>query len=363
MTYLFYMGHPAHFYNVINLANKLAKKGNSIIFVIREKDVLLDLLQDCTYVLIKLGSKKSNSKLSLILAIIRRQVKLLFICLKNRPNFLIGTDIVITHIGKILSIPAFVLNEDDAEQVPYLAKFGFKYATAVFSPEVCNIHPFSSKKISYNGYHELAYLHPKYFNPNTAKVKQYINTNEPYFILRFSDLNAHHDLGKRGINNTLAIEIVNILKNKGNVYISSERELNEVLERYRIAIPPNLMHHALAFAQLFIGDSQTMTAEAALLGTYSIRINDFKGKIGYLNEIEEYGLSSSFLPSQKIEILKYIKNIPKNVKNETELLRNKLILDKIDITAFWIWFFTNYPGSLVNCRNNPNYANTFKSLT
>ena len=56
------------------------------------------------------------------------------------------------------------------------------------------------------------------------------------------------------------------------------------------------MHHALYFAEMFIGDSQTMTAEAAVLGTPALRLNNFVGKLGYLNELERkfnltYGLN------------------------------------------------------------------------
>ena len=56
------MGHPAHYYNVINLANALASEGHEILFIVREKDVLLDLLKDCNFKTILLGRKKSNSQ-------------------------------------------------------------------------------------------------------------------------------------------------------------------------------------------------------------------------------------------------------------------------------------------------------------
>ena len=36
-----------------------------------------------------------------------------------------------------------------------------------------------------------------------------------------------------------------------------------------IKIDPNDMHHILSYAHIFIGDSQTMAAEAAILGTPS----------------------------------------------------------------------------------------------
>ena len=47
------------------------------------------------------------------------------------------------------------------------------------------------------------------------------------------------------------------------------------------------MHHIMAFAKMYIGDSQTMAAEAGVLGTPFVRFNDFVGRIGYLRELED----------------------------------------------------------------------------
>ena len=58
-------------------------------------------------------------------------------------------------------------------------------------------------------------------------------------------------------------------------------------EKYRIKINPLDMHHVMAFASLYIGDSQTMAAEAGVLGVPFVRFNDFVGRIGYLRELED----------------------------------------------------------------------------
>ena len=62
------------------------------------------------------------------------------------------------------------------------------------------------------------------------------------------------------------------------------------------------MHHVMAFASLYIGDSQTMAAEAGFLGVPFVRFNDFVGSIGYLRELEDvyelgYGIHASVLPA------------------------------------------------------------------
>ena len=43
----------------------------------------------------------------------------------------------------------------------------------------------------------------------------------------------------------------------------------------------------MVFASLYIGDSQTMSAEAGVLGVPFVRFNDFVGRIGYLRELED----------------------------------------------------------------------------
>ena len=85
---------------------------------------------------------------------------------------------------------------------------------------------------------------------------------EPYFLIRFSALNAHHDIGITGINTEVAQRLIDILSPHGRIYITSERPLEPQFEKYRIKINPLDMHHLMAYASLYIGDSQTMAAEA-----------------------------------------------------------------------------------------------------
>ena len=307
----------------------------------RGKDVLFDLLEGLPYEIVYLNPRKGKNKLSLIMTILYRELILFRLALKYKPKMLIGTDIVITHIGKVLNIPAVILNEDDAKEVPFLAKYGFRYATAVFSPNSCDIKPYQNK-IGYMGYHELAYLHPNYFTPKRSKVTQLSKDGEDYFILRFAELTAHHDDGKKGIDLGLTKKLIAQLAPFGRVYITSERKLETELEPYRIIIKPKDMHHALYFAKIYIGDSQTMAAEAAVLGTPSIRFNDFVGKLGYLEELEhKYNLSIG-IPTNKPNLLfekieQLLSN--KSLKNDFEQRREIMLRASVDVTELWTNYF------------------------
>ena len=155
-------------------------------------------------------------------------------------------------------------------------------ATHLVCPNCCSAWKWNYKKTGYNSYHELAYLHPNHFTPDKNKIISIFNLQKKNFILRFAQLTAYHDVGKSGITTHIAQQLIDVLSPHGNVFITSERPLEPQFEKYRIQISPLDIHHALYFADMYIGDSQTMTAEAAVLGTPSIRFNDFVGELAYL---------------------------------------------------------------------------------
>jgi len=293
MKILFYLGHPAHFHLFKNSIKSL-KKQHDIYIVAKEKDILIQLLKNENLPYYNILNKKrtKHNKFFIALELLQREIKLFKFCMKHKPDIMIGTSAEITHIGKLLKIPSIVTNEDDINEVPLFTKIAYPYATKILAPKSCDVGKWEYKTIQYEGYQELAYLHPNHFTPNIKKIEKYIDTSKPFFILRFAQLNAHHDKGKSGITNEIAQQLIDILKPHGTIYITSERKLSLEFEPYKIRIDANDIHDALYFASMYIGDSQTMAAEAAVLGTPSVRYNDFVGKLGYLNELEnKYNLT------------------------------------------------------------------------
>ena len=360
-TILFYVGHPAHYHNIRNLAARLESKGYKALIVARQKDVLFRLLENCPFETILIGAARGTSKLSKAIHLAGREWQMLKIVRRHRPIMMLGTDMIIAHVGRLLGIPAFILNEDDAEAVPLFAKLAYPGATGIFCPAVCSVGKYGRKKIPYPGYHELAYLHPRYFTPDPSKVSR-LSQGKPYYLLRFVELTAHHDAGRRGISNDLAREITGMLSAKGNVFISSEKPLDPALEPFRIGIPPADMHHALAFADLFIGDSQTMTAEAAVMGTPALRFNDFVGELSYLEELEHrwhltYGFRTDN-PAGLLERLKVLLGDP-GARTTWKRRRDDMLRGSVDLTALWEWFISEYPGSLRVVREEPLYYEKF----
>jgi predicted glycosyltransferase len=364
MNVLFWLGHPAHFHLFRFAFRELKEKSCRFIIVIKSKDVLEDLLRNESLEYENIYPKeRSTSKLKIVMSLIKKDYRLLKFSKNLKLDLMIGTSTEIARVGRLLRIPSIVVHEDDANVIKNFSRLTYPFANTILSPTSCNNGRWADKTVCYQGYHELAYLHPKYFQPDIEKVKRLTNyPDEKYFIIRFAKLTAHHDIGKKGITYELAEQIINKLNLQGKVYITSERELEPEFEKYRLKIDPSNMHHALAFASLYIGDSQTMAAEAAVLGIPSIRFNDFVGKLGYLEELEhKYELTYGIKTSEPVELIKKIDQlltIP-NLKKEWQKRRNKMLSDKIDVTAFMVWLIENYPESVKVMQKNPEYQNRF----
>ena len=167
----------------------------------------------------------------------------------------------------------------------------------------------------------------------------------------------------KGFNENIIDKIINKLELYGKIYISSEKELPIKYNKYKLNINPLDIHHILAFSSMLIGDSQSMSVESALLGVPSIRYSSFAGKLSVLEELEhKYELTYGFLPEQSeamFEKIEKLLSIP-NLKEEWQQRRQSMLQDKIDVTAFFVWFIENYPESAKIMKENTDYQYNFK---
>ena len=376
MKILVYMGHPAHFYLYKNTIKQLREDGHQVEILIKKKDILQSLLdnQGWEYHNI-LQEGRKDSKLGMLIGMLKRAWRQNIFCAQFKPDILTGTSVENSYIGKLRHIPVINCNEDDAAVVPLYAKLSYPWANAILNPIVCNSGKWDSKATKYPSYQELAYLHPNHFTADAKVVKGYgIDVTKPYFVMRFASLHAHHDNGIKGINTEIAERLVKILEPHGTIYITSERPLEPQFEKYRIRINPLDMHHVMAFASLYIGDSQTMAAEAGVLGVPFVRFNDFVGRIGYLRELEDvyelgYGIHAtplasdspirradgSIQPSGVEELYKRVEQLvsmPSDERRATfQSHREKMLSDKIDCAKFLTYFIENYPNSVDETRH------------
>ncbi len=348
MRYLFYLGHPAHYHLFKFVVAELEEKGHEVHIAIKSKDVLEDLLNRgnrsfCT--IPEYGTKRTKAGFAMNLLI--RDWHVLRLAHRIRPDLMIGTSAEIAHVGKFLRIPSLVVNEDDYDVVPWFSRLAYPYASAIVAPSVCRMGKWAHKTIHYEGYHELAYLHPDHFTPDEEVLRRLSPNGAPYFMLRFAQLTAHHDAGRTGITRDIATRLIETLLPFGHVYISAERPLEPEFESYRFPLASSDMHSALAFANFYIGDSQTMAAESAVLGTPALRFNDFVGEIGYLNELEhQFGLTYGIRTDNTVRLFEYVLNWVKNsdLKSDWQSRRNMLLNQKINVAKYFCELIEGFAG-------------------
>ena len=365
-TYLFMISHPAHFHLFRNTIDTLKAHEHKVVVVIRPKDVLEQLCVNSGMEYVKIKERsRTTGKVGLALSLIQKTGAVMKIVRQTKPDFLIGCDGAIAYAGKLTGIPSYDCDEDDAEATPLFAKLFYPVFTGVITPTICSCGKWENKKIGHHSYHELAYLHPNCFTPDRGYLDKYgISQEKPFYLIRFAQLTAHHDTGVHGIEKDTALRLVSMLeKTGGEVYITSERPLEPELEKYRMHIDPLDIHHIMAFADLFIGDSQTMAAEAGVLGTPFVRLNDFSGRLAYLNEIEDkYQLGFSHKAKDIEGFFQSVQtwlNEPDRKKVCIER-RERMLSDKIDLTKFLVWFIEDYPNSREVMLENPDYQYNFR---
>jgi len=147
------------------------------------------------------------------------------------------------------------------------------------------------------------------------------------------------------------------------VFITSEKPLPEEFEKYRISVSPEKMHDLLYYATLLYGESATMASECAVLGTHAI-FCDFAGR-GYTDEEErDYGLVYNFKldeSSQERSIEKAVELLQDpGLKEKGREKQKRLLNDKIDVTAFMVWFIENYPKSIAITKDRAQFLELFR---
>ena len=367
MNILIQLSHPAHFHLYKNVAQNFMRDGHKVFILIKTKDILEDLLKQSGlpyYNILKEAHRKS--KFGMLWDMLVRDWRILRFVKKHKIDLLTGSTVEVAQVGWLTRKYRVNTGEDDMNVVPLFPKMAGPFMGTILSPRVCNNYSLEPYSVKYESYHELAYLHPNHFQADKNVVEKYFSADTPFFILRFSSLNAYHDAGIQGINTEIAQHLIDILKPHGRIYITSERELEPQFEPYRIKINTLDMHHVMAFSTLYIGDSQTMAAEAAVLGVPFVRFNDFVGRIGYLNELEDvYQLGFGIKASEEgaadkmYKVVEEILSMP-NLKEKWESRRQKMLSEKIDYAQFLTWFIEEYPESPKIMKETPNYQYRFK---
>ncbi|HPF37678.1 MAG TPA: hypothetical protein P5081_05020 [Phycisphaerae bacterium] len=322
-TIAFLPSHPAQLWLMRPVAERVRAFADPV-WIVRDKDCLLDLARamNLEFDVISAAQRSLLKNATTLAADIIRAGRL-----QRRRRI----DCWFTKYGaaciaaRLTGRRSVAFNDDDADVVPLIAATAYPFANTVLATHVTRMGRYERRSRRFRGNFELLYLHPDRFTPDRNVVTEAgIDARRPYILIRLSALTAHHDVGQRGVSEDMLRKILAMAEDRFRVYISSEKPLAPEFESFRLPIPAERMHHALAFASLLLGDSQTMTSEAAVLGTPSVRISSFVGRLSYLDELERCELSFGFAPGREGEAFDCVRSLLATPNSEATFQARRL---------------------------------------
>lgn len=355
MNIVIRISHPAHVYKFLHLI-RLLKKNNSIFIVAIDKEMTIYLLNKFGIEYYLVGRNKKGI-LKKLISLIIQEFKLYFKLRRFEPDIFIGGgDPLLAHVSFLYKKPYIAF--EDTESAKLILKSYKNIAANILTPD-SYFNNLGDKHIRYRGNHELAYLHSEFFKPD-PQVIHYLNLvqSEKYAIIRFVSWDASHDIGITGLSYDQKVKLVKELSKYLKIFISSECELGGEINAYKINIPQEMMHSALFYACLYIGEGATMASECALLGTPAIYINPLNA--GIIKEEVDAGILFHHTLYNEISdaAIKIILDPVSKVSSKLGALN--FLNTKINVTAFWYWFIEKYPESSLKMKTNPDYQLKFK---
>jgi predicted glycosyltransferase len=329
--------HPAHVHFFRNFHDEMVERGHELCITARAKDRSLDLLDQFGLAYEHLSDQRSG-RVGMTVEMLARTGRLIRVMRRFRPDVMTGVmGPSIALAGAIRRVPAVVFY--DTEFANQTNRFVYPLAHSVCTPD-CYQGDVPGTHLRYAGYHELAYLHPNRFQPEVGKLESFgVSPDEPYSIVRFVSWQAVHDRRERGLTAQQKRHLVELLQRYGRVLVSSEAALPPDLASLEIRGPVHDIHHLMAHAQIVVGESATMSSEAAVLGVPAVFIAT-SGR-GYTDDEEKrYGLVRHFTEKEygaavgAIEAL--LASCPRDFGRAA---RQRLLDEKIDVTQWMIDYF------------------------
>jgi len=357
------INHPAHVHLFKHFAWDMEERGHEIKFTTRRKEISHILLENLGFDFVCFG-KHYKKMLGKLWGILKFDIQLWNVARKFQPDvFLSMGSIYNSHVSALFRKPNILFQDTEHAKLQYMLSMPF--CDVILNP-VCFHKQLGPKQLYYEGYHELAYLHPSRFEPDPSILPELgVKAGEPFVIVRLVSWNANHDVGHSGLTFENKVKAVKAFAEHARVFITSEDPLPPELQEYQISIRPERIHHALYYASMLYGESATMASECAVLGTPSIFL-DNDGR-GYTDEQEEkYELVFNFTESasdQEKSIQKGLEILQmQSLKSEWKKRKDKMLSEKIDVTAMMVWLVENYPKSVSEMREKPEIQFTFSKV-
>jgi predicted glycosyltransferase len=333
------IGHPAHVHFFKYFIGEMRRRGHEVLISASKKDVTLELLK--AYGFNYVFTSKRYRGIGLAYELLKRDAQMFRLARSLKPEIMIGVhNMIVAQISRVTGAKSIIFTDTEHAKLANIVTFPF--ADVICTPSSFK-KDLGNKHVRYNGYHELAYLHPDYFKPDPSVLDDLgLSNNARFAVVRFVAWGASHDIGQHGFDMQAKRKLVNELEKYARVLITSENVLPPEFEKYRITLPPEKIHDVLCYASLCVSEGGTTATEAAIMGTPSIHVSTTAQYCGIYDELHsKYGLIHTYSDGEPAlqKAVELIRN--EDSKKEWQHKQNKLLDDKIDVTRFMVDFIEN----------------------
>ncbi|MHB9286498.1 hypothetical protein ACKVMT_05605 [Halobacteriales archaeon Cl-PHB] len=182
----------------------------------------------------------------------------------------------------------------------------------------------------YDGYQSLAYLHPRRYDADPAAARGVdVDPNAPFFLLEVNDQTAG------GFSDEGRTTLASYLSTYGTVHVVGDGDIDPELTTSRISAENPALHHVLAFADLYVGNSPKRVTEAALLGTPAVRVSPRpKQESARLDELDTRGLIDRF--DREAAAIRRVRELVPNpaARSVWRQRRDTLVASKVDVAGY-----------------------------
>ena len=246
----------------------LTEKNIGVLVILLHRGNLVSIFEkecpDVPYVLIGKHKKTISGKM---IGMVKRDIA--FLKYLSKINFEVGTGVgsdSLAHTTPFFRKPSINFADDVYKLVYYLINI---FVTRNVIPKSVPSH--GKNLLKYDGFKELAYLHPNHFTPNKKALEPYnLDPYEYVFIREISNASLNYRRAEMG----KLSKILNYLKEMDLKIVLSieDKSLIDLFKDYCIILkePVEDIHALLHFAALTISSGDSMARESCLVGTPSI---------------------------------------------------------------------------------------------
>jgi uncharacterized protein len=331
MRFLLETHHPAHIHFFKHAIAEWLGRGDEVLVIGRDRDVMRQLLQAYSHIPSVIASRIGANNQFPLREMLERQATVAKHLASFRPDVMVSLMGSYAQSAKLFGVPNVIFTDSEFQHFNH--RIAHPFADRIYTP-TCFTKPLGPKQRRYHGYHELAFLHPSRFTPR-KEVLDLLGGVEPgrYIVVRVSAWDTLHDVGQQGFGGAFD-EFMEAALLQYRVFVVPERGvLAERWAEHRLKIAPEWFHDVLAYARFVVTEGASTASEAACLGVPSLYLNSTSR--GYLDDIEQRdGLVRTHTDARAaLATLRSWLATPPDPKRCRQA-KDELVTEHIDVTSY-----------------------------